>query len=109
MEKHTPGPWSILDGAVYGAGHRICAIQTYFHGSKATQDKQYNEVKANARLISAAPDLVAALERLDLRCTTDYLNPCWDGRPGDVAGKHYAMGDACSACNARAALAKAKG
>ena len=57
MSAHTPGPWSVGDptglvnqlsikpaiGVVYGAGE---------------------EIKANARLISAAPDMYAVLREL---------------------------------------------
>lgn len=42
-----------------------------------------------------------------LYCQCDVLNPCWDNRPNDVPGKHWAGGDACSHCNLRAAIAKA--
>ena len=39
-------------------------------------------------------------------CLFDRLNPCWDGRPTDVPGKHWGKGPACSVCNARALVAK---
>lgn len=35
-------------------------------------------------------------------CQFDVLNPCWDGRPDDVPGKHWGGGDACPACAAEA-------
>lgn len=41
---------------------------------------------------------------VDLSCQNDRLNPCWNGRPTDVVGKHWGIGDACANCNARAAL-----
>jgi hypothetical protein len=64
---------------------------------------------ANARLIAAAPELFKYGSKLDLTCSADALNPCWNGRPGDVIGKHWGGGDACAACGMRAAIAKALG
>jgi hypothetical protein len=68
-------------------------------------------VKAAGAVRNAAPQLVKALRMLDaagaLRCTTDASNPCWNGRPTDVPGKHWAGGSACAPCAARAALAAA--
>lgn len=49
---HTPGPWSFWDTLVDGAGGApVCAV----HGKDRT---------ANARLITAAPDLLEACELL---------------------------------------------
>lgn len=52
--------------------------------------------------------LVAALEGLDLTCTYDALNPCWDGRASDRPGVHWGGGEACRFCKARSALAQAR-
>lgn len=55
---HTPGPWEVLAGPEWGGftvgGQRIVATMREwgFPG----------EAEANARLIAAAPDLLAALE-----------------------------------------------
>jgi hypothetical protein len=69
-----------------------------------------SEEMATATLFGAAPDMLAALKGLDLRCWADVLNPCWDNRPSDIAGEHWGgVGKACPACNARAAIAKASG
>ena len=75
--KHTPGPWIMADGhastwAIYAAldihpgtivrtGVPICDIQ------RADNDDNglpVDEANANARLISAAPDLLAALQSI---------------------------------------------
>ena len=90
---HTPGPWEI--GRSYSTTHAtpvrakgenlawVCGLDSPLKFSEA-------ETRANARLISAAPDLLAALEAV-----ADY----WQG--GDVpADIDTAM---------RAALKKAKG
>lgn len=96
--KHTPGPWRAVDtrdgggqwGAVYAGPNCICG------GMR----------EADARLIAAAPELLAALERLtsyaaDIHSESDdgVLTPMRDEHPGA-----WRMIDA-----ARAALAKAKG
>lgn len=63
---------------------------------------------ANARLISAAPDLLQAARNTvsyyeatqpGARCLIDQLNPC-----GDV--KHWGGGDGCPLCSARSAIAR---
>ena len=54
--KHTPGPWTTAEGSTY------CAIRT---DARVIADMRlvglhYN--KANARLIAAAPELIASLD-----------------------------------------------
>jgi hypothetical protein len=69
MSKHTPGPWGTYDTAAYGihickggiAGQHIASAQRYVG---LTQD----ETVANARLIAAAPEMLAALRELLERC-----------------------------------------
>ena len=55
--KHTPGPWFERDGDdyVYGANNRAVALPLADLGN-------FKELYANAHLISAAPDLLDALE-----------------------------------------------
>lgn len=62
--KHTPGPW-LDESAGSDAMVRTCAnadrammIDCTRSGNTPTEDK------SNARLIAAAPDLLAALERM---------------------------------------------
>lgn len=68
--KHTPGPWEAIDSkhgllvrtespskTKYGAS-RYAAIGGFESGDK----DQYEEAKANARLIAAAPELFEALK-----------------------------------------------
>lgn len=63
--KHTPGPWEAGDGAGNGRkDHIYCDDAT--GSAVATCHMDYVprtrvEVEANARLIAAAPDLLAAL------------------------------------------------
>ena len=62
MSKHTPGPWAVdrycRDITPVGRYLRIAEIPG--HRENDTPDSQERE--ANARLIAAAPDLLAALE-----------------------------------------------
>ena len=61
MNKHTQGKWHIgkraADVAVYGEkGEEIAKILSFYNSDE--------ENKANARLIAAAPELLAHLEML---------------------------------------------
>lgn len=69
--KHTPGPWSYVehnwsDTSIRDKnGNRICLISIE---DEATERNQYELEKialANARLITAAPELLEALEELN--------------------------------------------
>jgi hypothetical protein len=56
VPAHTPGPWRIVDGdpAMIAAGNRLIAQASEIEGSDA-----------NAQLIAAAPDMLAALRKAD--------------------------------------------
>lgn len=59
--QHTPGPWRTggKDGRIiYAADGFAVADATVFHG------RHEGEHSENARLIAAAPELLAALERI---------------------------------------------
>ena len=73
---HTPGPWRV---GAYGttvmtgrpnsqANDTICSLYMPNHSGVGElllpQDARAEQVDANARLIAAAPDLLAALQRL---------------------------------------------
>lgn len=96
MSKHTPGPWNNGIGQIvfqgegwdpYGRQRRIATCEP----STRTQ-KDWEETWANARLIAAAPDLLAALTQI-----SDYAR-----KDGDAIAQHLAV-------IARAAIAKATG
>ena len=60
MRGHTPGPWALHDevaGVIYGPdGHQVCTTPR--------TTRRGVERAANARLITAAPEMLAALLKL---------------------------------------------
>lgn len=64
MQKHTPGPWAIIDDVTDAAiGYRaIVAIDGENFGETICNPSPMGE--ANARLIAAAPELLAALQSI---------------------------------------------
>lgn len=105
MSKHTSGPWVVFDidehdGTLIGVTSRtaehidsdgdgadICSMENYGYFG-------FTQVRANARLISAAPELLEALETLTEFCH----RYC-----AESSGKSLYVN------NARAAIAKAAG
>jgi len=59
---HTPGPWTCDGIEVYGSGIQVASI---FPAVTADEEMM---VEANANLIAAAPELLAALQDLVPRC-----------------------------------------
>ena len=74
MSKHTPGPWRILEeeedkdyirirGTVWGGRYKVANVPTCETTGHLTLNAQnLAEVRANAQLIAAAPELLEALE-----------------------------------------------
>jgi hypothetical protein len=63
--KHTPAPWSVIDGI---QGGYVMVVGGYYSVARVLKTKiDYNKlrkletVKANAKLIAAAPELLEAL------------------------------------------------
>tara|TARA_R110000868_G_scaffold26537_4_gene102052 strand:- start:104 stop:403 length:300 start_codon:yes stop_codon:yes gene_type:complete len=66
-DKHTPGPWTIFDGAhpgIDGGGLSIVVYGKEDEPLYGVQGWNAGEALANARLIAAAPDLLEALQQL---------------------------------------------
>ena len=59
-ERHTPGPWEISRDAVPAGFVQVTVYEERTGRRVATAFKE----EANARLISAAPDLLEACERV---------------------------------------------
>jgi hypothetical protein len=101
---HTPGPWTVasVENTLRGRVYFVRAIRegkpvvVADCGLTAESPPTRAECEANARLIAAAPELLAALKTL-IRAVAD-------------AGKEGTAGDLGRAeSQARAALAKAEG
>lgn len=87
MNKHTPGPWNTRPAAASGAiiiQTAVSDIVAFVHHSPLQRD-------ANASLIGAAPDLLAAIEA---------MLPMYSGQFGE---------DCEEVITAREAIAKARG
>jgi hypothetical protein len=83
---HTPGPWTYAKGSIRGPDDAFIV-----------PDSPYTS-EADARLIAAAPDLLAALEKF----------PSWGG-PIDAAEDYDLLIRGEWLLLARAAIAKARG
>ena len=66
--KHTPGRWDCSGGIISSGETMIADARLMSRETAAEWDliavKTFDEIEANARLIAAAPDLLAALERI---------------------------------------------
>ena len=93
MSKHTPGPWAIESGGDIIQDAEPCfPLVAHCFDTPGFAD---GEAEANARLMAAAPDLLAALRQLTRFCV----------RPGD--DRHdYGYDEGMR--QARAAIAKAE-
>lgn len=109
MSKHTPGPWTLETVRTsVGWCHKVgpfpwkngkenhaCVYDDYASGHNGTP-----ELIANARLISAAPDLLEALEASNLLLRTQ-RHACESNEVCRVLDVHISRNNA--------AIAKAKG
>lgn len=116
MSEHTPGPWWVDDrrprGSLQvnakhrGEGSSYCvASMNYWEGSA-------NE--ANAKLIAAAPDLLALAHQYASECAecngTGTADAWEDNVPGDITkGVHATTMDCEDCADIRAVIAKAEG
>lgn len=83
QSQHTPGPWR--QGAIREAGMSVpirsshYAIADVHSGMDEEWPEQNPEQQANVRLITAAPDLLAACKAIDEFCPCDPdINPRFD-------------------------------
>lgn len=118
MAKHTPGPWEYGQNAkgqmrVFDASG--WEIVRALSGNHYTRIVPKDEVAANAKLIAAAPDLLAACEAT-VRYDDAIRKRVIDGKVSIMAtGGAIAMGDDLDqlyvdmADKARAAIAAARG
>ena len=78
--KHTPGPWACPHGArVYGADSHLVAETSFEH-------RGTTETEANAALMSAAPEMLAALMgAIETADGTAGMSEAWWYAPARVA------------------------
>ena len=109
--KHTPGPWEIRMVTNWCG---IARVGYHPHAdvcSAKTKDEPWTETdEANARLIAAAPDLLAALVRLEevgrIAYAGSYCGPQeWPEQDRGKMRQEYCR----AAEQANAAIAKARG
>ena len=124
MLKHTPGPWSYIgdddgDFVVFAGGEFVCNIgESPFAAVSEypeTTIVAFDTDQANARLISAAPDLLEACRELlseAVILSEDYLE-CFDDYADDAAIQGWDKARwkraLAAAKKAKAAIAKAEG
>lgn len=73
--NHTPGPWQVVastDRRSRGYIRRVGSVPGEMAVARVMQGRCFGEQDANARIIAAAPDMLAALE---LICT-NYCPAC---------------------------------
>jgi hypothetical protein len=106
-EPWTPGPWRITRGrvvrvaAVINGGTVICGVHRLGERGGRTE----GQVEANARLISAAPDLVEAIGVIEKAFDMGQEGPMPVGMIEELFGYELAYGMKAL----RAAVAKATG
>jgi len=64
-DKFTPGPWAVSAGVVAAKNGAVCGIARPGGMMRPASDSA-DEAMANARLIAAAPELVAALQTAEM-------------------------------------------
>lgn len=114
--KHTPGPWTVQVDAHYRG--RIKAgelwLATAWTVTREGNDSPALPAIANARLMSAAPDLLEACKQI-VAADADSIEDC--GTPDNhttrhvcmVCGASYGCDDTCPMNLLRAAIALAQG
>ena len=108
MSKHTAGPWVIIPGGDEWSQGRIATIEPKpetmietNYWTVAEVNNRRDEREANALLISAAPDLLEALEMAEAMLCR--LEPIVD------RGEDDSISVESEILTARAAIAKARG
>lgn len=109
MSKHTPGPWEFIGDGLFGditvdsQGKKVCRQQIHpFHCEDRQQGLHGQRHEADKRLIAAAPELLAALQRL---ADAGFSRDVTMGDPCSLIACKAELYDAVK--HARAAIAKA--
>ena len=63
--NHTPGPWRVANGRIYSRAYQTALdLRLFVICDLDMGNDPRGEQESNARLIAAAPELLATLERL---------------------------------------------
>lgn len=82
MSNFTKGPWEVLPeegdkdyirirGTILGGRYKVANVVSLGYKDKIINDKELEESRGNANLISAAPDMYEALQMVIERCEED--------------------------------------
>lgn len=102
MSKHTPGPWKIDRRRSWS---EVRDPEGYVLAEVGAINCDASTAKANARLITAAPDMLDALYQLHAAAMNIEGDALFDSKPSQVAIRQ--LGEALTV--SRAAIAKATG
>ena len=123
MSGHTPGPWSVtvighdleIRGNGYGIAHVLAgdALRDPALALPGDEEEAEAELKANACLIAAAPEMLAALEEITENAPVAMSRECENliARHPEIAAWHSHLASCLIRARdkARAAIAAAKG
>ena len=98
--EHTPGPWEVTDSRHVSTGKTL-----YLFENKSAKA---GELRANARLLAAAPELLAALKGLVVAASAP-SSPHVAGHGIDQSATHEGLTNCDALAAARAAIDKAVG
>lgn len=75
--QHTPGPWVAHHYGIRDRGGYICELRwpQHYEGQDARFEQETAEREGDARLIAAAPDLLAACEAAKKFLEPDLVEP----------------------------------
>ena len=95
MSAHTPGPWAAVNNndmywQINDAEGRqlVDALASWFlrnSTNKPEEEEDWATSEANARLIAAAPELLAALRDLAEHYSDDRYDPLWSAARAAIA------------------------
>lgn len=92
--KHTPAPWTIHSGdplqVIASDGYQVDICSCYDYCRPVPTDHKQGEGEANARLIAAAPELLAASKaKLDAeKAIQEHVKDCPYCRCGERLQRH---------------------
>ena len=113
MGKYTPGPWWVDKNMAETDYLICCGMDDRNRGYVASLATTNDDALSNARLVSAAPDLLEALKAMlpmveNLSTTPVHKKPFWPWGSHRMGSIHVAC-DSWTLNQARAAIRKAEG